>query len=322
MKEVSKGVFIQKDKTEASPDKTVGEINSERIPKEVDMIMSKKKERAKKVEDSIEVILESTIKEVEESVVGTEPTIEKIEDEPIIDNEQGTEAIEDNWDEGPNRIEVEESGGVDQLTLASEELANMTDPEAIKAKIQELLRARVVTKRVIGSAIDRINNSDSIAEIRKAIKVGHAKKAKTPKEKVETLARYEEEIKLGKAKLNELIVAAGGESNPTGLLKMGEEVSKVAQAWVIQQEEELKAKIADLGGFTENDNLTAKFKLSLQNRELYEFTTELENKLRELHPDLVTLIGIRLKNQDKRVENVVRMYNFIQMNGGGAEKAE
>lgn len=91
--------------------------------------------------------------------------------------------------------------------------------------------------------IGRINAMTSIGEVRKALQISIAKKAKASG-KPETQARYDGEIECAKAKLAELLASA---TSVADLIAMGEEPNKIITHYIKEQEDRYTAWLETQG---------------------------------------------------------------------------
>ncbi len=204
---------------------------------------------------------------------------------------------------------------MNQPVKTKEELVNeyaskikeVDDKEEIVALLQKFLREARATRSNGKSALDRLEEMDTIAEVRRFIQIAHAKKSKA-KGKPEVEARYEEEIRLGQEKLNELLAMV---DDPKELLEKGEDTSRVLQAWILKKEGDLKSEMMRIGAITGKDNLTRRAKSLLKEVEIY-VAPELEKEIEETIPEGSSIFKDRLERGDKRVWNIVRMFNFLR----------
>jgi hypothetical protein len=230
--------------------------------------------------------------------------------------EKPPEIIEDEeWDKGkPLIVEPKETEEAETLEVIIENFTNqILDSQNDEDKVKEILRNFLIVtkgksgKRSTVDPIKRIQEMTSIEAVRAAIKVAYAKKSKA-RENPESLKRYEEEIDIGKKKLNELLVQA---QDPQTLLSRGEEYTRVLQAWIIQKEDDLKEGLRKVGIMTDNYNLTKHGKELMTNMTL-EISDSLKIEMENMDTRIYERFKDRLIRGDKRVENIVKMQNLSE----------
>lgn len=116
-----------------------------------------------------------------------------------------------------------------------------TNPDAVTAPKKKGTRKKkekeAKEKKAPRDNIGRINAMTSIGEVRKALQISIAKKAKAAG-KPDTQARYDTEIESAKAKLEELLASA---SSVGDLIAMGEEPNKIITHYIKDQEDRYEA---------------------------------------------------------------------------------
>jgi hypothetical protein len=224
----------------------------------------------------------------------------KVETEEEFD--QGVPLIKPQGEENSDDLETIVNGFADQIMAVQEkqEIVNILKNFLKAAKGKS-------TRRLIGDPIKRIEDMTTIEEVRSALKVAYAKKSKA-KDNPEALARYNLEIDTAKRKLNELL--AGAQADPMLLKDMGEEVTRILQSWIIYKEGQLKDRLKEMGAMTDKDNLTKVSKTIMVNMSS-DIPENLKEELATIDIEALGKFEDRLRRGDKRVENIVKMQNFV-----------
>lgn len=172
------------------------------------------------------------------------------------------------------------------------------DPEKIKQIIAE---ATLFERRIV-DRIEWIKDTDSIKELRRRIKVAHAKKSKS-KEAPKSLKRYEKEVQSGNNRLNELLAQAG--DYILRLIQLDEEPQRVLTKWLELKEEELKMQL-------ETFQIPAKTIKELTLRMSAKTPETLEFQIRDLlGEDTMAIYNRRLSKNDQRVVSLNRRIHLV-----------
>ncbi|MGI5881309.1 MAG: hypothetical protein ACOX6L_12160 [Syntrophomonadaceae bacterium] len=210
------------------------------------------------------------------------------------------------------------SKGNDNIAVLSAELAEkalkMSTDEGIDLKeaLERVLKTRPsVVRPQIENRVEWISSLDNLEELRRAIKIAHAKKskAKTAGNDV-AIARYENEIKAGQDRYNELVAAINTSADPLkAAIENGESVSGVIQMVLQKYEEFLKPELENLADELNLMKKTLKLRIRKASKET---PKSILKELEALGPEYLKNYTTRLNNGDQRISTINRRYNLRQ----------
>jgi hypothetical protein len=208
-----------------------------------------------------------------------------------------------------NEKSVEMSKKVTELVQSG-----MSMEEALQKILEEAMPAKTTgASRIQMTGSERVNWISSLSnleELKKAIKVAFAKKSKAKSaDKPETIARYEEEIEAGKARLNELIAEINKSADPIATaLKYGESVSGIIQLILDNKEAGLDDKMSVIQSNLKKTNKEFK---DMVNATPTETPASVLAKLGELGPEYIKLYEERATKGDQRILTLNKRLNLL-----------
>lgn len=191
----------------------------------------------------------------------------------------------------------------------------MTRLEELKAKVEagemtmeaalEAAAQKAPKRPTIANRVEWISQLTNLAELEKAIRIAYAKKSKA-KGKEETVAKYEEEIRAGQARKNDLLAEINqAEDRVAKAIELGMDPSKLLQDVLADMEEEIAVAIADLAAAKNVTKKALKDIMSAQATGLHPLIIE---RLGELGPDFLERYEERKDNGDQRVLSLNKKY--------------
>jgi len=190
--------------------------------------------------------------------------------------------------------------------------------------VEEALRlTQHMIPKTIGDRIEYIKGLNSISEVRKALHGANSKLSKSRGKPSE--ARYMEEIKTAKDKLNELMARVQKESDPLkAALNLGEAPSGIVQLIVIEEEATAKDLLDRVKKELKWTNKILKTKINEQPTATPKVMTD---KLDKISSTVREIYEGRVKNNDQRVVTLNRRLGLLeelkkQAQGKQTEKAE
>lgn len=183
---------------------------------------------------------------------------------------------------------------------AKVEAGEMTMEEALEAAAQKPAKRPTIANRV-----EWIAGLSNLAELEKAIRIAYAKKSKA-KGKEETVAKYEEEIRAGQARKNELLAEINqAEDRVAKAIELGMDPSKLLQDVLADMEDEIAVAIADLAAAKEVTKKTLKEIMSSQATGIH---PDIASRLGDLGQDFLDRYEERKDNGDQRVISLNKKY--------------
>lgn len=171
----------------------------------------------------------------------------------------------------------------------------MLEGMTLEEALAEVMKGNNQTK--ITDRVAWISSLDSISELRKATKIAFAKKSKTKSGSgnLDTIARYEEEIRAGQDRLKELLAQA---TDWKKAIELGEDVKGYTNMYIQELEAEVTAKLDKL--------LEGKSKSTIKNliKEQPDIMIEVPEEVQEVFSE-------RVGNRDMRVVTLVKKVHLL-----------
>lgn len=184
--------------------------------------------------------------------------------------------------------------------MAKVEAGEMTMQEAIEAAAQKAPKRPTIANRV-----EWISGLSNLAELEKAIRIAYAKKSKAKGNEV-TVAKYEEEIRAGQARKNELLAEINqAEDRVSKAIELGMDPSKLLQDVLADMEDEVAASIADLAAAK---NVSKKALKEIMAEQATGIHPDIAARLGDLGQDFLDRYEERKGNGDQRVISLNKKY--------------
>lgn len=183
---------------------------------------------------------------------------------------------------------------------AKVEAGEMTMQEALEAAAQKAPKRPTIANRV-----EWIGQLTNLAELEKAIRIAYAKKSKAKGNEV-TVAKYEEEIRAGQARKNELLAEINqAEDRVSKAIELGMDPSKLLQDVLADMEDEVAASIADLAAAK---NVSKKALKEIMTEQATGIHPDIASRLGDLGQDFLDRYEERKGNGDQRVISLNKKY--------------
>lgn len=183
---------------------------------------------------------------------------------------------------------------------AKVEAGEMTMQEALEAAAQKAPKRPTIANRV-----EWISGLSNLAELEKAIRIAYAKKSKAKGNEV-TVAKYEEEIRAGQARKNELLAEINqAEDRVSKAIELGMDPSKLLQDVLADMEDEVAASIADLAAAK---NVSKKALKEIMTEQATGIHPDIASRLGDLGQDFLDRYEERKGNGDQRVISLNKKY--------------
>lgn len=202
----------------------------------------------------------------------------------------------------------------EEMTKRVEELVQegMSMAEALQKVIGENTPAPAAPSTRIQMTADGrvswISSLSNIADLKKAVKIAFAKKSKS-KDKPASVARYEDEIKAGQARLNELIALINTAEDPIAkAIELGDEESGIVQRILGVFEAGLDDKLSKIQAAKKLTNKQIKDEVNSTSDAV---PVSIVVKLGELGPKYLEIYEGRGKRGDQRIITLNKRLNYL-----------
>ena len=222
-----------------------------------------------------------------------------------MNNQTGADNVNDNNTDSNTPMDRNEMMAV-RMEILMEEGKTLTEALTLAQTEFAPPPVTVQSRVAISNRMEWISSLQRIDELRRAIKIAFAKKAKS-KDKPDTIAKYQKEIDAGRARFNKLMSQVNKATLPhMKALELGEDLSGVLQRYLEYKEKGLEDRVK-----VTTSGLSASSRKNLLGQALVSTPWEVRSELLELGDAYLKSYEGRATKGDQRIITLNRRMNFL-----------